>query len=372
MTRTVRGLSLEAEEGLIEVGCSDGVITDLIAIEGEPSDSEPFLAAGFVDLQVNGGWGKDFTEDPTGIWEVGSRLVGHGVTSFLPTIVSAPYEVTETAMEVLRAGPPADYAGARALGLHIEGPWLSPEWSGAHDGGHLALPDVDTSRKWAESGLVAMVTIAPELPGAFEVARILSEAGVVVAMGHTGATYAQAIEALKRGFTAATHLYNQMTPLHHRSPGVVGAVMDARPFTGLIADGLHCHPGAARLAWRVLGPDRLFLVSDSMAATGLANGTYRLGETEVIVGEEGSRTVDGRLAGSVLTLDRALRNLAGWVESQPAELLASVSTIPAAALRRNDIGTVDVGHHADLVVVSRELEILATYVSGNLLFHSDG
>lgn len=328
------------------------------------------LIAGLVDLQVNGGWGHDFTSDPTAIWEVGERLVEHGVTSFLPTIVSSPYEVIDDAVGVLRAGPPDGYAGARVLGLHIEGPWLSPQSYGAHDPEHLTLPSPEVAERWVESGVVAMVTMAPELPGARETARILSDGVVTVAMGHTGATYSEALDAFGGGWTAVTHLYNQMTPFHHREPGVVGAVFDARPFTGLIADGLHCHPAAARLAWKHLGPDRLVLVSDAMAATGLGEGTHRLGSLEVEVSGNGPRTQEGRLAGSLLTLDQALRNLVGWVDAALHEVVPCVTSNPAHAVRRADVGGLGEGQLADLVLLDPDLQILSTYVGGECVFRS--
>lgn len=339
--------------------------------DGDAIDATGLVAVpGFIDLQVNGGWGHDFTNDPDSIWSVGERLLGHGVTSFLPTIVSAPYEVAEAAIDVVSRGPPAGYGGARVLGLHIEGPWISPDWAGAHDREELVLPDTGVAVDWVRSGVVAMVTIAPELPGAYETARRLAQGGVVVSAGHTGATYDEAMAAFAGPWGSATHLYNQMSPLHHRDPGVVGAVLDVGVPAGLIADGLHCHPAAARLALERLGPGSLFLVSDAMAATGQDAGLYRLGDATVEVGDEGPRTADGRLAGSVLTLDRAVSNLGAWLESSLQRVIPCATSAPAGLLGREDLGTLATGSTGDLVLLSSELAVVATFVDGVLVHHA--
>ena len=349
----------------------DGVrVADVSYSVAQAGGDSRILAPGFVDLQVNGGWGMDFTAAPSTIWDVGERLTAHGVTSFLPTIVTAPYDVTAEAIAVMEAGPPSGYRGAKPLGLHIEGPWISPEWSGAHNRAHLAVPDVEVARDWAMSGLVAMVTIAPELSGAGEAARVLAEQGVVVAAGHSGADYETAVDAFDGSWDMATHLYNQMSPFRHRAPGMVGAVLSSRPFTGLIADGLHCHPAAARLAWDRLGHERVVLVTDAMAATGLQPGDYHLGDVDVTVDSDGPRTSDGRLAGSVLTMDEAVRNMSIWTGADATSVLAAATRTPAAALARRDIGRVKVGETADLAVLSPRLEVLETVVRGEVVFTS--
>ncbi len=288
--------------------------------------------AGFVDLQVNGGWGHDFTADPTSIWEVGRRLPATGVTAFLPTLVSTPYEVADAAIAVLQNGPPAGYVGADPVGLHIEGPWISPDWRGAHNLQHLRLPDPEVAKRWAESGVVRIVTMAPELEGAFSVAESLATEGVIVSAGHSGAGYEVGAEALSGPWSLVTHLFNQMTPFHHRSPGLVGAALMSNRPCGLIVDGLHSDPAAVRLAWTQLGPDRLVLVTDAMAAMGLAPGRYRLGDQDVDVGPEGPRIGPDTLAGSTLTLDRAVSNLIEWTDATTDQAVAAATTVPAGVL----------------------------------------
>jgi N-acetylglucosamine-6-phosphate deacetylase len=346
---------------------SDGVITT--APHPDPSD-EMALGAGWVDLQVNGAWGNDFTSDPSSIWEVGARLPETGVTAFLPTIISAPYEVADTAIEVLHSGPPAGYRGAQPIGLHIEGPWISPEWSGAHNPEHLRGPDIEVARRWAVSGVVKMVTIAPELEDAPVVASLLASSGVVVSAGHSDADFTTATQALQGSWTSVTHLFNQMTPFHHRAPGMVGAALLSNRACGVIVDGVHADPAAVELAWRHLGPDRMCLVTDSIAATGLGEGTYLLGDVEVAVGGDGPRTSTGDLAGSTLTMDRALANLVRWTGSTLEQALDSASLVPARMIGATDRGRLAPGFRGDIVALDHDLHLVETIIGGEVVYRS--
>jgi len=326
--------------------------------------AETVVAPGLIDLQVNGGWGHDFTGDPATIWEVGRHLPSTGVTTFLPTIVTAPYDVADTAIEVLHAGPPAGYVGADPIGLHIEGPWLSAEWRGAHALELLRAPDLEVAARWADSGVVRMVTIAPELEGAFAAAEILAAAGVVVSAGHTGADFETASRALEGPWTAVTHLFNQMKPFHHRAPGVVAAaLLSGRP-CGIIVDGIHNHPATVRLAWEQLGPERLVLISDGMQATGLGPGSYELGGRPVEVTDQGPRIGNDVLAGSTLTLDRAVANLVEWTSASLEQAFVSASGTPATLIGATDRGRLEPGMRADTTVLDHSLRVMATDVDG--------
>ncbi|MEX2651853.1 MAG: N-acetylglucosamine-6-phosphate deacetylase [Acidimicrobiia bacterium] len=349
-----------ATEGRLVLGAVDG--SRIIDVTGST------IIPGLIDIQTNGGWGHDFTSDPESIWEVGRRLPETGVTSFLPTIVTSPPESTERAIEVLKAGPPLGYVGAEVLGAHIEGPWISPEWRGAHNPEYLTLPDVVRAEQWAESGVVRMVTIAPELEGAEETAAKLDGAGVVVAAGHTGASFETAQTALQGSWSAVTHLFNQMSQFRHREPGMVGAAVTSTRPCGLIVDGLHCHPGALRLAWKLLGPDRLILVSDAMQATGLGPGTYLLGDQEVTVGHDGPRTGQGTLAGSTLTMERAVANLTAWTDATFAQAVRCATLTPATLLRVTDRGVIRTGRRADVTVLDQDLNVVITIASGMLAY----
>lgn len=293
---------------------------------------------GFVDIQINGAFGHDFTEDPDSIWLVGDRLTESGVEAFLPTIISSPPGTVEKALAVLAQGPPANYQGARPLGLHVEGPMLAPSRRGTHPKQFLQLPSLAVIEGWTAAAGVLMVTLAPELPGARAVVETLLSEGVVVALGHSAATYEEATAALSWGVTHVTHLFNAMPPFDHREPGPIGALLGQEQVTaGLIVDGIHVHPAMVATAWRLLGPERVVLVSDAMAAAGLGDGSFSIGTVPVTV--EGGRVVnaDGRLAGSSLFLDQAVRNLVTFTGCSEAEAIAAATTNPLTVLGKQPL-----------------------------------
>ena len=331
-----------------------------------------YLAPGFIDLQINGGFGHDFTLDPESIWAVAAGLPRFGVTSFLPTIISSPAETVRAAQAAWRRGPPAEQPGAQALGLHLEGPFLNRLKRGAHNPEHLRAPDLDLARGWSLAAGVCLVTLAPELPGALEVARQLAAQGVLVSAGHSMATVEQAQAGFAAGIRYGTHLFNAMPPLEHRAPGLAGALLAEPEVTiGVIADGVHLHPAALALAWQAKKPLGLTLVSDAMAAMGMPPGRYQLGDYEVIVDASAARLPDGRLAGSRLSLDEALRHFIFATGCTPAEAVATVTTAPARLLGLHDRGRVAQGCRADLVLLTQEMHVAATWVAGRKLFEAE-
>jgi N-acetylglucosamine-6-phosphate deacetylase len=329
-------------------------------------EADGLLAApGFIDLQVNGAAGVDLTEDPAGIWAVGATLSRFGVTAFLPTIVTSPAEVLDAARRVLVAGPPPGFVGALPLGLHLEGPFLAHDRRGVHAASHLAPPDRARAASWSPSAGVRMVTLAPELPGSMELVRDLVGRGVVVAAGHSAASWEDACAGIDVGVRYATHLFNAMRPLHHRDPGLVAALLlDPRVIVGLIPDGIHVHPAIIELAWRLAGPGRVSVVTDAMAGLGMPPGGYALAGRDVDV-SEGRAQVDGHLAGGVLSLDGAIRNLRTWTGASTADVIATVSRVPARLLgldgHRGDLA---LGQVADLVLLTDGLEVVTTIVGG--------
>ena len=329
-------------------------------------------APGFIELQVNGGFGHDFTADPASIWTVGAALPRQGVTAFLPTIVTSPRETVEAARAAVLAGPPAGYLGAVPLGLHVEGPFISPERAGAHDPRLIRDPDPAFAAEWRPDGGVRIVTLAPERPGALEMIQELVGRGVVVSIGHTAATAGQARAAFDAGATAVTHLFNAMPGLDHRQPGPVGAALaDPRVTVGLIADGLHVDPLVVGLAWRLAGPGRVSAVTDAIAALGRPPGRYPLGAVEVVVDASSARLADGRLAGSLLTLDRAIRNLRAFTGASIADAVGAVTTTPARLLGLAAThGQLRPGVAADVVLLTRDLEVVATFVGGQPVHRS--
>ncbi len=322
------------------------------------------LAPGLIDLQLNGAFGLDFTADSATIWDVAARLPRFGVTSFLPTIITSPPQTVSAAQATLRKGPPPGFCGAAPLGLHLEGPFLNPAKRGAHNPAHLRLPDVNAVADWWPSNGVRLVTLAPELPCAFDVVRVLRERGVVVSAGHSTATYEEALAGLEAGITYGTHLFNAMPPLEHRAPGLSAALLaDPRAVVGLIPDGLHLHPAIVKLIWQSKGVAGVNIVTDAMGALGMPPGKYELGDFEVTVDETSARLSDGRLAGSILSLDQAVRNFIAFTGCSLNEALETVTATPAKVLGLTDRGQIASGFVADMVLLAPDLRVVKTFAN---------
>lgn len=329
------------------------------------------LVPGFIDLQVNGGFGHDFTDNPQTIWPVARRLPAYGVTSFLPTIITSPLENMAAAMKVWADAPP-QFAGAWPLGLHLEGPFLHPAKKGAHNPAHLRPPDVTAVPHWSLENGVRLVTLAPELPGADGLIRALVERGVVVSAGHSTATFAEAQAGFAAGIRYGTHLFNAMPGWHHREPGLAGALLaDGRLTVGFIADGEHVHPSLAAVVWRLLGNGRLNLITDAMAALGMPPGRYKLGDFDVAVDATTARLPDGTLAGCILSLDAALRNLMRFTGCTLAEALPTITSTPANLLNLPHKGRITPGSDADLVLLTPDLQVQATIIGGEIVYQRD-
>jgi len=327
------------------------------------------LVPGFIDLQLNGAFGHDFTADPARIWEVAAALPRWGVTAFLPTIITSPLAQIEKAQEVVLHGRPPNFRGAEPLGLHVEGPFLNPAKKGAHNPAYLRQPEETAVPDWSPQTGVRLVTLAPELPGALALAETLARRGVVVSAGHSAATFAEAQTAFAHGVGYGTHLFNAMPPLHHREPGLAGALLhDERIVAGIIPDGVHVHPAMVKLAWQAKGPHALSVVTDAMAALGRPPGTYRLHDFDVTVTETEARLSDGTLAGSVLDLATAVCNLIAFTGCTLAEALATVTTTPARLLGLAGYGRIAPGSPADLVLLNANLAVDLTIAAGQLVY----
>ncbi|HEY7371189.1 MAG TPA: N-acetylglucosamine-6-phosphate deacetylase, partial [Polyangia bacterium] len=369
----VRGAVVIEDGRIVEVRIAGaGDAAALGALPSPRLDAE-IVSPGLVDLQVNGAFGLEVGGDAASLRALAARLPSTGVTTFLPAAVSAgpaDYRAVAAAFAAAR-----DAAGARMPGLHLEGPLLAPARAGAHRGDAIAaaaatLDDVLDDLLAARA--LRLVTLAPERPGALALIARLRDAGVVVSIGHTDATFEQAVAALDAGATLATHLYNAMSPLRHRAPGAVGAALaDDRMTVMLIADGVHAHPAALNVALRAKGPERVVLVTDAMAAAGAPPGRYALAGAEVISDGQAARLGDGTLAGSTLTMDRAVRMMAGLGGARLEDALAMASGVPAAAIGLADAGRIAVGRRADLALWSAAMEVTATLVGGAVAFRAD-
>ena len=349
-----------------------GAALSLSVINGVISDSNASLptvdadgltvAAGFIDIQVNGAYGHDFTEDPASIWAVGSRLPEQGVTSFCPTIITSPPDRIAAAQAAIAARP-EDYLGAEPIGLHIEGPYLSQTKRGTHP------PDllISAAPRQFDTSEIAIVTVAPEIQGVISFIERLVAAGVVASLGHSAATSDETDLALGAGATLGTHLFNAMAPLTARDPGLAGVLMtDPRTHFGVIADGIHLAPEILRLAWRS-APDRLILVTDAISATGMPEGEYDIGGIPVTVSRGAVRNAAGSLAGSVLTMDRAVAVLMETTEASLKKATEAASLHPATALGRTDLGTLSIGARGDVVLLDGTT-VVATVVGGEIAF----
>ena len=327
------------------------------------------VAPGFIDLQVNGAMGADLTATPDRLWDVAAAMPRFGVTSFLPTIVTSPRGTVDHALQVLADGPPDGSRGARAIGLHLEGPMIVPARAGAHEVDHIAMPSPETISGWSRDAGVAMVTLAPELDGALAVVAELVRRGVVVAAGHTDADGHVAGAAVELGLSAVTHLFNAMGPMHHRASSLAAAALtDLAVSASLIADGIHVAPGMVRLAWRALGADRRILVSDAAAPLGAPAGRYMLAGRDIVSDGRSCRMPSGALAGGVTGLDACVRNVVAMTGCSSAEAAAAVTGAPARLLGRPELGVLRPGAAGDVVVLDGSLEVIATVVAGVVVY----
>ncbi|WP_373424944.1 N-acetylglucosamine-6-phosphate deacetylase, partial [Mycobacterium simiae] len=324
------------------------------------------VVPGFVDMHVHGGGGASFTDGEIG--RVAAFHQRHGTTTTLASLVTAAPAELLAAVADLAA---ATHVGTVA-GIHLEGPWLSPTRCGAHDPARMRPPDpaeIDAVLAAADD-TIRMVTLAPELPGSDDAIRHFRNAGVVVAVGHSDATYEQTRQAIARGATVGTHLFNAMPPLGHREPGPALALLaDPRVTVELIADGVHVHPAMVQAVIAAVGPSRVALITDAMGAAGCGDGDYRLGPVPIEV-EAGVARVRGAstLAGSTATMDQLFRAVAGLGSDADSALAAAVqmtSATPARALGLARVGDLRAGLDANLVVLDRDLQVTAVMVHGD-------
>ena len=333
-----------------------------VAAVGLAGGGRGIAAPGFVDLHVHGFGGVDFASaDAAAYRRAGEALLATGVTAFRPTFVTAPEEELLASVR----GVPGGDVGARVLGCHLEGPFLSPARLGMHPAEARRDPDAALLERLLAAGPVAHVTLAPELAGALELVDLLVARGVTVSCGHSDATAEEAHAAFDRGASVVTHLFNAMRPFAHRDPGIAGAAL-ARDDVAveLILDGHHVADDAARVAWRAAA-GRVALVTDAVMAAAVGDGRWRLGAVDVEVRDGVVRRLDGVLAGSVLTMLEAVRNLVRLGAPLQAALDAA-TRVPARAARRPDVGTLAPGARADVVVLGDGLELLRVVVGGDV------
>ena len=335
---------------------------------------DAIIAPGFFDIHIHGGGGVDaMRAAPDELGRLGHFLTKHGVTGYFPTTVAAPLDATCTALDGLanaiesltkNGSSPVQ---ARPLGIHLEGPFLSHKRRGVHPPEYLVSPTIEIfDRLWqAARGHIRMMTIAPEIPGAIEVIAEAARRNVCVSIGHSDAELPTAQQAVRAGARHATHTFNAMRPLDHREPGILGEVLSDDSITAdLIADGIHVSPEVVKVFLHAKGRERAVLITDAISATGMPEGRYQLGPIEVEV-KDGKCTANGSLAGSVLTMDRAVRNVTKFSEWTLRDAVRAATLNPAIATGMANVrGTLRPGSSADFTVLNSNGEVLKTIVAG--------
>jgi len=331
------------------------------------------VVPGFIDLHVHGAGGRDLMDGTReSLQTVAETLARHGTTSFLATTLSAPDSDTEVAIAGFAAHRTAVTAGAFPLGIHMEGPYLNPVRRGTHNGSYLKNTSVPAFRRFIElsGNTVRKMTVAPEMDEGLRLVREAVSLGVRVSLGHSDATVEQARAAVDAGASQATHTFNAMRPFHQREPGILGLVLtDDRVYAEIIADGIHVHPAALRMLIRMKGVHRVLLVTDGLSAMDMPDGRYPLGDKTIVVQQGECRDPGGTLAGSTLTLDRAVLNLTSWLGLPLEQALVAASASPACSLGIADRkGILAAGADADLVFLDSGLNVLKTMVGGRVVY----
>jgi len=344
------------------------------------------IVPGFVDVHIHGIEGVDVLDGGDAVADVARRLPKYGVTAFCPTSVAcSPQKLTALLDAIARARSAPAPAAARVLPAHLESNFINPEWNGAqplhclrsykphgkgHEGDFAGDEILNAIRSHRAS--VGIVTLAPEMPGGLDLVRDLASAGHRVSLGHTGASYDEAHAAIAAGAHHATHLFNRMSSITSRSPGVVGAVLESDAVAAeIICDGHHVHPSLVSMAIRLKSPARMMAITDGTAAAGLTLGSKtRLGEQTIVAGERTAVLEDGTLAGSILTMDNAFRLLVTRIGLTYSDASRMCSTTPAAAMKAPDAGSIEAGKTADLTVLNRDLRVVQTYLGGKPVLES--
>lgn len=333
---------------------------------------EFYIMPGFVDIHTHGAVGYDVMDvNPEGIVKMAEFLVTHGVTSFLPTTTTLDIDTTLKAISSVETAKTLNKNGAKIIGIHLEGPFINPKHKGAQNERFIVEPTREVLDRLTSSELIRLITIAPELSGAIDAIRLLRERGIYVSLGHSDATYEDTVKAIMAGASQVTHLFNGMRSFHHREPGIIGASLSEDTIKcQVIADGIHLHFSSIRLVYKAKGYNNIILISDSMSATGLADGEYELGGLKVTVKSGAPRLADGRLAGSTLTLDVAVKNMVtkGLIPLPFVSEMAS--RVPAESIGETTTGSFSYGKKADIVVLDKSFKVVRTYIDGRLIYES--
>lgn len=327
-----------------------------------------YVSPGFIDVHIHGAGGFDTTDGTIdAINNIAKTIVKHGTTSFVPTTMTISIEAIHRSMKFIKKLKKTGTEGAHVLGGHLEGPFINPKAIGAQNPDYILSPTISAYNEMVKDceDAVVSITLAPEIPGSKELIKYLSEKGIICSIGHTKATYEEAIEAIKWGICHSTHLYNAMTPFNHRNPGVIGAIFDSDITTETISDGIHISYPSLRIAYKQKSTDNVLLISDAMMACSMIDGEYSLGCQNVTVNHGVARLKNGSLAGSVLTLDKAVKNVYKNSTLPLYEIVKMASYNGAKHCKvHNHKGQIKEGYDADLILFDDNINIKKVFVLG--------
>lgn len=328
-----------------------------------------YISPGFIDVHIHGSGGKDAMDGKIeSIKVISNTIAKRGVTSFLPTTMTMAKEHIYKALDAIEQAMNMDLGGAKVLGAHLEGPFINPKYKGAQKVDFIKNPSFDFIKGY--ENVIKIITLAPEKDENFKFLKDIKEnTDIVLSIGHSDATYEQAMVAIDNGISRATHTFNAMTPLNHRKPGIIGAIMNTDISCELIADNIHVHKGAINVLTKIKGKDKIILITDSMRAGCMKNGIWELGGQKVIVKDGSARLEDNTLAGSILTLDRAVKNMKNNIDASLCEIISMVTINPAKDINIYDKkGSIEKGKDSDIVIFDKDINIRMTIVEGNIVY----
>jgi N-acetylglucosamine-6-phosphate deacetylase len=328
-----------------------------------------YVSPGFIDIHIHGSGGYDTMDATTEALKViSTTIAANGVTAYLPTTMTMDRDSIYSALNAIRESMSLEIKGAKILGVHMEGPFINEKYKGAQKSDNIIKPDYSIIKDYLD--IIKIITLAPEKDEEHSfIKKVKRNSKITLSIGHSDASYEETIKAIEDGITHATHTFNAMTPLNHRKPGIVGAVFTSDITCELIADTIHVHPAIFNILINIKHKDKLVLITDSMRAGCIKSGIYELGGQEVIVKSGAARLKDGTLAGSVLTLNKGVKNMLEYSDLEVYEAVAMATLIPAKVINiDNEKGSLDIGKDADIIIFNREIDVFFTIVEGKIVF----
>jgi len=370
----VSGKAIVVEKGRIREIVNKEELSTATLIGAEVIEGkDKYIVPGYIDIHVHGGGGSDVMD---GNYEAINQIaIAHshfGTTSFLPTTMTMNKNKIIRSLKTIYEAKLKGTEGAEILGVNLEGPYINPEKKGAQREIDIRKPSIKefSELNKASGNMIRLVTVAPEMPGAIGFIKYLCKQGIIASVGHTNATYVQTQAGIQAGLSHVTHTFNAMRGLHHREPGVLGAALTSPELTlEIIADGIHIHPIVLKIITQIREDEKIVLITDSMRATGIKEGTYDLGGQEVTVNKGQARLKNGTLAGSVLTMDKSVKNMVNKVDISLPKAIQMASFNPARSIGvENRKGSLEPGKDADIVILNKNLETELTIVAGKVVY----